>query len=319
MNGKEALCRCLPAQIVRALRALDPTAESRLEEIRVYAGGRVQFVIAGKRHLLPGCVSLDDLLVSLSAHALYSCEVQMAEGYIPLPGGHRAGVCGRMKCQQDGTWRMTDVLSVCIRICRHVPDAGKMIRPFLLDETGAARRVLLLGAPGCGKTTVLRDLALWLARQGLHVAAADEREELFAQDMSVVLPGLDVLCGIEKARAFSMLLRSMAPQVIVSDEIGSQADAQAVLDALRCGVGLLVSAHAGSLEDAMCRPALRRMMRDGAFDSWILLGQYGSVRGVYDRRGSPEPGWEERGRGQLGDSRDGDDRCQCDRVSAFGR
>lgn len=317
-NERENLCSRLPAQLAAALRELEPDAACMLEEIRVYAGGHVQLVIGGRTQMLPVRVKLDDLLLSLSAHALYSCEAQLAEGYIPLPGGHRAGVCGRMKRQQDGSWRMADVLSVCIRICRYVPGASREIRSFLLDEAGIPCRVLLLGAPGCGKTTVLRDAALWLAQQGLHVGVADEREELFAGKLEALPPGLDVLCGLDKAQAFSMLVRSMAPQVIVSDEIGRQADAQAVLDAVRCGVGLLLSAHAGSMEDAMRRPALWQIINEHAFDRCILLGCYGSVIGVYDGLGRKEEEWEEKAFGQLGCGRDGDDRRQRSRISARG-
>lgn len=317
-DERETLCSRLPVQLAAALRALDPDEACMLEEVRVYAGGQVQLVIGGRSRMLPVRANLDDLLLSLSAHALYSCETQMAEGYIPLPGGHRAGVCGRMR-QQDGMWRMTDVLSVCIRICRRIPDASRGIRPFLLDEAGMPCRVLLLGAPGCGKTTVLRDAALWLAQQGLHVGVADEREELFAtKNMDALPPGLDVLCGLDKARTFSMLVRSMAPQVIVSDEIGHPADAQAVLDAVRCGVGLLLSAHAGSMADAMRRPALCQIIKEHAFDRCILLGRYGGVSGVYDGQGRKEAEWEERAFGQLGCGRDGDDRHQRGRLSACG-
>ncbi|MBQ7885686.1 MAG: Flp pilus assembly complex ATPase component TadA [Clostridia bacterium] len=311
--GKFApLVQRLPQALGAALCALSCEDAQKLEEIRVYAGAEPELVIDGTVRRIPACVEMSGLLASLSAQALYSCERQMAEGYIPLPGGHRAGVCGRMTRQMDGTLRMTDVSSVCIRIARPVPDASLPVRRFLLDEMGCARRVLVLGAPGSGKTTLLRDAALWLSQQGLHVAVADEREELFAGAQG----RLNVLCGMDKALAFSMLLRAMAPQVIVSDELGGSADVQAVLDAVRCGVGLLVSAHAGSMEEAARRPVIRQMMEQEAFDWHILLGRRAQVTGVYDRMGHR---WEENNLGQLGCGRDGDDRRQRGRISAFGR
>ena len=281
MDEFELLSQRLPAALMQAIRSLGSEDKRNLQEIRLYAGAQAEFVIAGLVRRIPIWTDMEELLASLSAQALYSCERQMAEGYIPLPGGHRAGICGRMARQPEGIWRMTDVSAVCIRIARQIRDASLPVRPFLLDEKGNCQRVLVLGAPGSGKTTLLRDAALWFAGMGLHVACADEREELFSGSHGRI----SVLSGMDKARAFVMLLRAMAPQVIVSDEIGSDADVQAVLDVVRCGVGLLLSAHAHSMEEAARRPAIRRMMEAKAFDAYIVLGGRACVSGVYDRNG----------------------------------
>lgn len=295
MDGWEQLCRRLPHTIVQELQMLSAAEAEELEEIRFYAAAKPELVIHGMIRPLSVQVNMGQLLAALSAQSLFSCERQMTMGYIPLPGGHRAGVCGRMRVQIDGTVSMADVSSVCIRIGRWIPDISLPIRPFLcyanpdvgsmpvLNERRIAQRVLVLGAPGSGKTTILRDAALWLAGQGMHVAVADEREELF--DASVLQSRLNVLSGLDKARAFSMLLRTMAPQIIVSDEIGKDEDTGAVLDVVRCGVGLLVSAHAASMQEAARRPAIRKMMEQESFDWYILLGQRAQVCGVYDRRG----------------------------------
>ncbi|MGN0773185.1 MAG: ATPase, T2SS/T4P/T4SS family [Candidatus Ventricola sp.] len=316
MPFREQLCPRLPPPLAAALHALGAREAARLEEIRIYAGRAAELSLGGECRVTDVCIDpaqMDSLLAALCGYALYSCEHQMAQGYIPIAGGHRAGVCGRMT-QEDGVWRMSGVSSVCIRISRDVPGASRAVRPYLLGSGDLARRVLLLGPPGCGKTTVLRDASLWLAEEkGLRVAVADEREELFGARQGL---RLHVLCGADKARAFGMLLRSMAPQVIVTDEIGRQEDADALLDAARCGVGVLASAHAGGMEDAKGRPALRRLMRERAFDRYILLGHHGSVLAAYDEAGKEMEGDQH---GQLGCGRDGDDRNQRDRLFALGR
>ena len=316
MPFRKQLCPRLPPPLAAALEALSAQEAARLEEIRVCAGRAAELVFYGECRTTDFCVDasqMDSLLAALCGYALYSCEGQMAQGYIPIAGGHRAGVCGRMT-QEGGVWRMSGVTSVCIRICRDVPGASRAVRPYLLGAGDLARRVLLLGPPGCGKTTVLRDASLWLAEEkGLRVAVADEREELFGTRQGL---RLHVMGGADKARAFGMLLRSMAPQVIVTDEIGRPEDADALLNAARCGVGVLASAHAGGMEEAQKRPVLRRLMRERAFDRYILLGRYGSVRGVCDETGKEMEGDE---RGQLGCGRDGDDRNQRDRLFALGR
>jgi len=287
MDDIHLLRQRLPPAIMQALELLDSGEKQSLEEIRLYAGAQTELVIAGQVRQLSVRVDMEELLAALSAQALYSCERQMAEGYIPLPGGHRAGICGHMACEANGIWHMTDVSAVCIRIARRIADASLPVRPLLLDQMGNCRRILVLGAPGSGKTTLLRDAALWLAEKGLHVACADEREELFAENHGRI----SVLSGVDKTRAFSMLLRAMAPQVIVSDEIGCDADVWAVMDAVRCGVGLLASAHARSMEEASRRPAIRQMMQVGAFDVYVLLGRRASVSGIYDQNGQK---WEEK-------------------------
>ena len=128
-------------------------------------------------------------------------------------------------------------------------------------------------------------------RLGIEHHVADEREELFA--CGDVPCGMDVLSGLDKALAMTMLIRSMAPKIVVTDEIGRNGDVQALLDAACCGVGVLASAHAGSMAEAARRPAIRQLMQQAAFDWYILLGRYGSVCGVYDRMGNMETGMGE--------------------------
>lgn len=293
MEDWHLLYQRLPQSLCMALDALDDADQENLEEIRIYRDSRAELVIRGAARELPLNTDMRELLACLSAQALYSCERQMAQGFIPLPGGHRAGLCGRMVQETGGVWRMADISSVCIRIARYIRNASLPIRPYLLDAQGRARRVLILGAPGSGKTTILRDAALWLSQMGLHVAVADEREELFEGESG----RLNVLLGIDKARAFPMLIRAVAPQVMISDEIGCDADVQAVLDCVRCGVGLLLSAHAGSMEEAACRPAIRNLMEERAFDWYIQLGRRAGVMGVYDCAGHR---WEENGKWSAG-------------------
>ena len=143
-----------------------------------------------------------------------------------------------------------------------------------------------------GKTTLLRELACALSRAGAQVAIADERGELAACVRGVpqldVGPCTGVMDNMGKAAAVRLLTRSMAPDVIVSDEIGGEADAAALLDARRCGVQVLCSAHAAGFAQAKRRPALEPLLRAGVFDRIVVRGgRVGRIAAVLDGEGRP--------------------------------
>lgn len=320
MTVLDDLCLRLTAEIEALLKAMPKEELAALEEIRVYLNRPVEFVIAGTRKrtgLIADNLRMDNLLALLSGNALYRFERQMAEGYIPLEGGHRAGICGAMVRMEDGSWRMNRVTSVCIRIARSIKGASSSVRRHFFAQNGRVRRILLLGAPGCGKTTLLRDAALYMARH-VRVAAADEREELFNGLGCRETENLDVLSGTDKSRAFSMLIRTMAPQVIVCDELGRDEDVYAVLDAARCGVGMLASAHADGLDDLLMRPVLRKAFEAGVFERYIHLERH-CVKAVWDGTGHRMDDGEGVNDGKLGDGSHGDDWCEQHWIFPGGR
>ena len=288
MSWRKMLCSRLSAETAELITRLDNTQAFGLEELRFRLGRRTELVIAGcstwgGRELDRN--AMNELISALSGYALYSCEGEMSQGYISLPGGHRAGVCGKMTYMENGTWRMRDVTSVCLRIARHIPDCDQKIRHYYFNAENMYN-LLFLGPPGCGKTTVLRSCALFLSSEaGRRVCVVDEREEFFGGLDISPRYRIDVLSGLGKAKAMNMLLRSMSPQVIVVDEIGDPNDAQAVRDAARCGVAVFASAHAASLEEACLRPTLNSLIRDGVFDRYVLLGRKGMQTAVLDRDG----------------------------------
>lgn len=291
MPWREALYGSLTPQTAGLLRALRAEDAAGLEEMRFRTGRPVELVIGGRSRdepLILDQEAMGALLSALSGYSLYAFERQMALGFIPLAGGHRAGVCGKIVEENGQAVRMSAITSICLRIARRVPGVSGPIRRELTEESGYVRRVLLLGAPGCGKTTVLRDAALYLSDTcGVHVAAADERGELFPGAEGLAGRRLDVLSGASKALSAQILLRSMSPGAIVTDEIGRDEDVEALLEIARCGVGLLATAHADGMRGAMARPALRRLFEARAFDRYIHLGWRARVLGIYDEAGRP--------------------------------
>ncbi len=192
------------------------------------------------------------------------------EGYIPLPQGHRLGVCGHMT--KDGLYVLS---SLCVRMAHQVKDAAKDVFPRT-----EGKNVLILGRPGSGKTTMLRDLVRRTA-ETKQVSLIDTRGEIAACHQGVpqldVGPKCDVMTGGKKEEMMMCMLRSMAPQVMAADEIGSPGDALALMEMQRCGVQVLTTAHASSPEEAWQRKTLAPLMDAGVFHVCIHLSAPGET------------------------------------------
>ncbi len=292
-DWREDLLRYLPSAVRRRIQELSALQACALLELRVRAEQRVEWVTDEESTLLewrPSAAEVQSLLAALCEHSLYARQEELCQGFLTVRGGHRIGVCGRVAVQEGRITGLHSIGSLCVRIARPVPGAADALMPRLFDEEGHPKSTLVLSPPGCGKTTVLRDATRQLSDiHGQHVCVADERSELCgAVDGVPQMPvgsRTDVMDGCPKAQAMQMLLRAMSPQWIVTDEIGREEDAQAVLEALRCGVSVLASAHADSIEALRGRPVLRRLMEEGAFSGYVLLAGRGRIKACFDTAG----------------------------------
>lgn len=200
------------------------------------------------------------------------------------------GLCGTVH-PADSQSVLSDIGSVCIRIAGEWPGTAN----HLLSCMNGATSILLIGAPGSGKTTLLRDLARQLgnSHSALQIAIVDERSEIAACVNGVpqldVGVSTDVLDNLSKTEAIPWLIRSMSPQLIITDELGSVEDATAVLDASACGVRVCASVHGTSLQEAATRPPLAALMARRLFDLYAVLSPEGGghIAAMYDRTGSP--------------------------------
>lgn len=260
--------------------------EGDLTEIRLRAGRPVQLAWPGGDALAG--VALDarrlrQIVAALMDYSLYAREAELNRGFFTMEDGSRVGVCGRF-AGDGGAWRLTGIGSACVRVARPVPGCADALLP-LIDTPCGLRSTLLLSRPGMGKTTLLRDAARQLSLSGRRVGVADERHELAACLEGVptldVGSRTDVMDGCPRSQAIMTLIRTMAPEVIVADEIGGADDAEAIADAARCGVAVVASAHADSLEAALARPWLRAVMSGGAIRSVAILGDVpGAIREI---------------------------------------
>lgn len=250
----------------------DKLEKEPVQEIRLRLDGPPEFVIGGRSKFGGGTVGRDDLNFCINTASRYSPwnSASMSRGYITAPGGHRIGICGDAVIKDGMITGIREVTSLCIRVARYIPGIAH-------KAAGERDSVLIIGPPGWGKTTLLRDLICQISDQGKHVAVVDERSEIFP----VGFPRgkfTDVLCGCGKGEGIDMVLRTMGPQYIAVDEITSAMDCQGLLHAGWCGVRLLATAHAASVRDLKCREVYRPLTESQLFSTVLVMDQDKSWR-----------------------------------------
>ena len=249
---------------------VDNLGREELQELRLRTGAGPELVLGNESIWLAKPVRKEDLLYCIQAASRFSpwTAESMKDGYLTAPGGHRIGICGLGFCREGRPGGIREITSVCIRVARDYPGiAGKL-------DTGGS--VLILGAPGWGKTTLLRDLSRSRA-EGMTVAVVDRRGELF--------PGgfrrgkrMDVLTAMPLREGILQVLRTMGPDCIAVDEITDPGDCEALRRAAGCGVALLATAHAGSVEEFHSRAVYRPLAQQGLFDTCLILARDKSCR-----------------------------------------
>ena len=265
MEAFEAVYGVLPPRF----RELDL---SQVSELRLRAGQAPAVLIEQQERRLAGLVRPDELseiLRRATGNSLYACMDALRQGFVTLPGGHRVGVCGEAVQKGGAMAGFSAVSSVCIRLARDVRLDENRILPHLSGSS------LLLGPPGSGKTTLLRACIRALSQSGQRVCVSDERGEIAAmregRPQFDLGPQTDVLSNLSKAEGMMLLLRAMDPQWIAADEITAQCDIAAMEQISYCGVKLLTTAHAGSIEELHARPLYRSLLSLEIFKTAFVL------------------------------------------------
>lgn len=192
------------------------------------------------------------LIKNVSSNSIYSVQQDINEGYILVNGGHRIGLVGEAVYLDGKIKNIKNISSLNIRIAKQILEvANKVIDSIYVN--GDVKNTLIVSSPGSGKTTILRDIIRKISNRGKNVCVIDERGEIAAKYNGVETLDLgqrtDVISYITKREGFKLALRSMAPDVICTDEIGKEEDVIAIKDISRCGVKFIVTMHANSIED----------------------------------------------------------------------
>ena len=256
----------------RLRKEVDNLGADTLEELHLRLNQPIELILGGFSHLLKIKAVEEDIRFVINTASRYSpwAASSAAHGYVTAPGGHRIGICGDCVVQAGLVTGIRQASSLCIRVARAFEGIGQ----------NAPRHgsVLILGPPGVGKTTLLRDI-IRLRSQFDAISVVDERGELFpAGDIFETGLRTDVLTGCSKAQGVEMALRTMGPKCIAVDEITAAEDCQALISAGWCGVELLATAHAANCEDLKRRPVYRPLAQSGLFEQAIILSRDKSWR-----------------------------------------
>lgn len=282
------------------IRGLLSTVIPGCQEIRLRVGQYPLFISAEKTYRWEQQrLTQEDLLLLMEAAcqgSLYAYEEELRMGYLTISGGHRIGFSGKAVLNDGGIQRIKNFNALNIRIASQRIGVASRVMPYIIDwKHGHPHHTLILSPPRAGKTTLLRDIARCLST-GSHVgvkpfqvAVIDERSELAGCYQGIpqldLGPNTDVLDGCPKAIGIMMAIRSMAPEVIITDEIGSPQDVTALQEALNAGVSVIASAHGGGLGDVLQRPVLRDLVNAGIFSRYLVLSTRhgpGTIEFIYD-------------------------------------
>ncbi|MCL6590525.1 MAG: stage III sporulation protein AA [Firmicutes bacterium] len=292
----EEILRFFPIELRQVLAGIQPNLQPRVTEIRlrlnqpleINLGNESRFISATgavvedlKSALFIGANELKRVINSITTGSFYALDEELVQGYLTLPGGHRVGFGGRV-LQNAGKIRLVrNISSLNFRIAKEIRGIARPVLPLLWKD-GRFQKTMILAPPASGKTTMLREIIREISYgvpgmnlPGLTVGLVDERSEIAGSCQGVaqfdVGPRTDILDACPKKEGVYLLLRSMNPQVIATDEIGQENDWAVLEDIINAGVSFITTAHARNLSEAMFRPGLRRILETGSVERMIIL------------------------------------------------
>ena len=234
---------------------------------------------------------IQTIISKVSNYSIYAINDEIKCGYISVKGGIRIGLTGDVVSENGKVLTIKNISSLNIRIPHQVNGCAYKVAKLLFDETGNALNTLILGSPGTGKTTILRDLCLQIynQRKDLNVLLIDERNEISASFEGIpelnVGKSTDITCGGQKDINITNGIRSMSPDIIILDEIGTEQDVKALEYAVNTGVCIVASVHCKNIYELQKKEELSILLKNKSFKRFVELSNSngkGTIENIYD-------------------------------------
>lgn len=294
---------------LRGLLGKIPLEFDKLLEIRLRVNGPLIVIEDNEEYMIDSdggiCTCIDEAYIVtardiretmalVSDYSVYAYEDDIRQGFITIKGGHRVGIAGKIVLEGTVIRTIQYISFMNIRLAHQIKGCADKVMPYIFEK-GRICHTLIVSPPCCGKTTLLRDMIRQVSERekGMSIGVVDERSEIAACYLGVPQNDLgiraDVLDGCPKAKGMLMLLRSMSPQLIAVDEIGSREDMEAIEYVIHCGCKLLATVHGNSVDDLMQKPVLGKLVKARIFERYIVLSnreEIGHIEAVYNAFGS---------------------------------
>ena len=257
-----------------------------IEEIRLRVGRPIAIKMEKEIVIINYSINTEDILETfekICENSVYSYKKQICEGFITIKGGHIVGLTGNCVFVEGEVKNIKYISSLNFRIARErIGCADQIIKETMDFQNNTVYNTLIVSRPGAGKTTMLRDLIRQISNTGKTCGIVDERGEIAAMYKGVPQNDVgiltDVISNISKSKGMNMLVRSMAPQVICCDEIGSKEDVEAINYAICSGVKGIFTAHGANLEDLMLNIEMKELMDSCVIEKIIFLDEFNRGR-----------------------------------------
>lgn len=296
----ENILTFLPKNISVKIKELPTPVLDWTEEIRIRINRPIEIMSKGEPYFIPYIVTEEDaeqIINKLANFSFYTLEEELKKGYITIPGGHRVGLAGKVILENGLVKAIRNLASFNFRIAREKIGVANPYIPVLYRNRW--RHTMIIGAPQSGKTTLLRDIARIISTGDtkrkippLKVGIVDERSEIAGCVHGIPQlefgPRVDILDACPKAEGMMMLIRSMSPDVLIVDEIGSKKDSEAIMEAANAGITLIMTTHGKSYEEIKKRPNLTEILRSRVFENYIELTRSkgpGTIDKICDENG----------------------------------